>query len=150
MKIDCQNFNKWYPRYKSKGLNQQENLLAKQHMLGCMKCSALAEEIESAIESKVNFESDPYFFTRLQARLNAQQSYPSSSTSWIFQPKPKNILLYSFSIILAALMGYYMGKIILPSPPAQELTLHEILAMEYGLMDEPDGLYMIFEEGNSE
>ncbi|NMD16438.1 MAG: hypothetical protein GYA75_06530 [Bacteroidales bacterium] len=149
MKIDCQNFNKWYPRYKSKRLSQQEIISSKQHLLKCTNCSTLAEEIESAVESKVNFEPDPYFFTRFQARLNTQD-INRSSTSWIFQFKPRNIFLYGFSIIFAVLMGYYTGRILLPTLPTDELTLQEVLVMEDGIANEPLGLEMIFEESDLE
>ena len=47
-------------------------------------------------------------------------------------------------------MGYYTGRILLPTSPTDELTLQEVLVMEDGIANEPLGLEMIFEESDLE
>lgn len=106
--MNCKNINKKIIFYLDKNLNKEEYDAVKTHLDGCASCKALTGKLKDAlmqIELEKDVRPDPYFYTRLQTRINSENQAQSSVFSKIFQPAMAMLL-----ILVAILSGIVLGN----------------------------------------
>ncbi len=120
-KMECKTIHKKLIFFLEGDLPEREAELMKVHLSGCKDCAAFAEELRKTlgiIEEEKSAEINPFFYTRLKARLEAQTE-PAIIPFW----KPVLIRVVQpvvFSILLIA--GIYSGYKI--GAPAQVNTAY--------------------------
>ena len=114
--MKCNTIHKKLIFYLDGELPQQEMEDIKNHLSECKECALFAEELkktQAILTSEKSIEPNPFFYTRLKARMEAEESVnytPSWQPAWVKVLQPA-----VFSIILIA--GVYFGsKIGKPAP----------------------------------
>ncbi len=109
MKINCHTFNLWYPPYLNGGLSKDVSELAGEHLNSCLSCKAAADKIENLIEKKLHPSEDPFFYTRLVARLDKGRINWRSS---ILRPALAYTLVLALSLSMGISLGVYFHSTI--------------------------------------
>jgi predicted anti-sigma-YlaC factor YlaD len=116
--MNCKTVHNKLIFFLEKELSDSELNLVQEHLESCSECALFAEEMKltlSILESDKVLEENPYFYTRVKARLENQEQ-----EVWSGRPVLVRILQpIAFSIIL--LLGVY-GGIKLGQPNKTELT----------------------------
>lgn len=120
------------------------------HLSQCEQCRNLAYEVDATLNLATTLappKLDPFFVTRFEARLYAQQS--KSAKSWvrsIVQPA-----LATAALLLAIIGGVLLGGVINNQlPSSHEHASSNQFASDYNLVDEPtDNLIQLLDDPNN-
>lgn len=123
-------------------LGREECQAVDHHLAACSECRDFAGYLEDilSLEAAVSrAESDPWFFTRLMARLNHREPAVKPRTGWqgILQP-----VFLSFLLILAVTGGFFLGS--LPHQTSSEDILSGVLPQMNEMEMEPLETFLMF------
>ena len=122
----------------------------KSHLSHCEQCRNLAYEIDATLNLATKLaqpELDPFFVTRFEARLYAeQQKFTKHWVRSIVQPA-----LATAALLLAIIGGVLLGGVINNQLPANnEHASSQQFASDYNLVDEPtDNLLQLLDDPNN-
>lgn len=135
MNINCQNFSQWYPGYKSGQLSPLLDKLAREHLLTCKDCQQAANLVESLVSEKIRPEADPFFYTRLQARL---ENVRGSRRLFVARP----VFAYTFLLAVSLFVGIRLGTYFYQKSTMAAAS--EIFENEYTINSTVSGLDLFF------
>ncbi len=141
MNINCQNFSQWYPNYKSRQLSPLLDKLAEDHLLTCKDCQKAAHFVESMVDEKIRPEADPFFYTRLQARLENRRD-----TRRVFVARP----VYALTFLLAVSLFFGIRLGIYFYQKNTMAAASETFENEYAVNSTVASLDVFFYEENNE
>lgn len=141
MEIKCEKFRQWYPALKSGKLSPAEEGMACDHLNSCQACQRAAQVIEGLLQTTIQPELDPFFYTRLSARLGKEKA---PRVAEVLRPA----LALTFALTLALFIGIRLGTLLYQKFTAPELdTLTE---QEYAINTSVSQLDQVFYDYNSE
>ena len=114
--MKCNTIHKKLIFYFDSELPPQEMEEIKTHLPECKECAAFAEELKKTlaiIPVEKTIESNPFFYTRLKAKLEAEESVektPAWRPAWVKILQPA---LFSIILIVGVYFGSKIGK---PAP----------------------------------
>ncbi|MGC8865033.1 MAG: zf-HC2 domain-containing protein [Bacteroidales bacterium] len=141
MKIRCEEFKHWYPAYKNGKLSNINKQLVAEHLGSCEGCQLAAQAIEAVLETTIQPESDPFFYTRLSARLEKEKA-----PRVVRVLKPAFIL--SLALSLSILIGIRMGTILYEKFSASDTS--SLIEQDYALSTSVSQLDQMFYDVNAE
>jgi len=107
--MNCKEANKKLIFLIEKELSSEKEKELLEHLSNCKSCEKKHIELKAilaTIETEKKIESNPYFFTRLQQRIeNLEEIKPNYIYKRVLQP-----VLVSILIILSINIGIYMTK----------------------------------------
>lgn len=134
---------------KGVGLDNLLDRALKVHLSQCEQCRNLAYEIDATLNLATKLEQpepDPFFVTRFEARLYAEQQ--KLTKTWIrsiAQPA-----MAAAALLLAIIGGVLLGGVINNQLPSyNQQTSSQQFASDYNLVDEPtDNLIQLLDDPN--
>lgn len=141
MEIKCDKFRQWYPALKSGRLSPAEEQLAGEHLHSCQACQRAAQAIETVLQTTIQPEPDPFFYTRLSARLGKEKA---PHVAGVLRPA----LAVTFALTLALFIGVRLGTLLYQKFTAPELNT--FTEQEYAINTSVSQLDQVFYDYNSE
>lgn len=126
----------------------QNNQLIANHLANCAGCRHVADQIQATMEAAKPLplpEHDPYFLTRLEARMEAREQQTAFNRLTILLRPAIGVAAVSVAIAGGVLLGNVVNKAMSHSARQQQLMQ---FAAEYNLADQPtdDLIELIAEE----
>lgn len=155
--MQCENIHKYFTGYYEKTLSPEDLELVSNHLDFCNSCRALYnfyQESMVSIDAEKDIELNPYFYTRLEQKLENITNQPSTipTAKIVFQRLQP--LLATVIITVCVLFGAHLGKkfsesyLITSTGESQEVYLEDEL-FPGGLTPEPVE-YLILADLNGE
>jgi hypothetical protein len=116
-------------------LTEKEFKEVELHLLECKECAAFVEEMKKIldrVEQEMPVGKDPYYFTRLKARMGKQEEKGAFFN--YFQIKIVQPVFFSFMLIAGIYAGIYIGKL---SFTERDVPVTEVFAFLNEMKAEP-------------
>ena len=104
--MECRKIRKLLPFYPEMIREPNKLLEISGHLETCLECASLRQRYEDILQHAPHLqvhEPDPFFFTRLEARIEKQEDF---GFSWILKVKPALIAL---SLAVPVALGIWLG-----------------------------------------
>gem|GEM_PF-3396433 len=104
--MQCREIRKLMPFYPEMIREPKKLLEITGHLESCRECADLRQRYEQILQQTPHIqvrEPDPFFFTRLEAKLEKQEDF---GFSWILQVRP---VLMGLSLAIPLALGIWLG-----------------------------------------
>jgi anti-sigma factor RsiW len=105
--MQCNDFHRNTLHYLDKSLHPDANAAYHLHLAECQACQTYLHRMEqlwSVIEHDRITDTDPFFYTRLQAKIEMQQQ--NEKSGWALSLKP---LALAVAVVIPLIAGVWLG-----------------------------------------
>ncbi|WP_159516870.1 anti-sigma factor [Sunxiuqinia indica] len=128
--------------FREQSLPENETRIIQEHLVHCKECSLFLDRLNedfATIQSEKLVSADPFYYTRLKAKMEQHEQLGVTSRSWA------QVVVFSVLLIFAISGGIMLGKNFSTLDYQNETVTSELLLFD-GVKQEPIEQFLLTEE----
>jgi|GEM_PF-5939472 predicted anti-sigma-YlaC factor YlaD len=128
--------------FRDQSLLENEMRIIQEHLVHCKECSLYLDRLNedfATIQSEKLVSADPFYYTRLKAKMEQHEQLGVSSRSWA------QVVVFSVLLIFAISGGIMLGKNFSTLDYQNEKVTSELLLFD-GVKQEPIEQFLLSKE----